>query len=102
MVMLSTLLISHLFVRACIIFANLTILFLLHRRHNHQNLVSRPYQSCQRKSFQRGSTGIVIMKLMLDVTILLLVILRICNRITAIEEGKEAYAASLIVTGNLI
>ena len=84
--MLSALLIARLTLRACILCVDLKTLFLLHRQHVCQNLVSGLHRSTLRRISHHGSTAIIILKLGLDATVLTIFILMIRTFDVKFEE----------------
>lgn len=97
--MLPALLVLHLTLRACILCADLTILFLLHRQRLHQSLMSRPHRSTPRKISRYGSLFIIILKLGLDTTVLAIVVSVICTLDIKFEKASMTVAEKLSLAG---
>ena len=90
--MLSALLIAHLTLRACILCADVTILFLLHRQHFRHRRVNGLHKSSLRRISHHGSTAIIILKLGLDTAVLTVVVLVICTLDVKFEKVSMTVA----------
>lgn len=98
--MLPAVLIAHLTLRGCIICADLTILLLLYRQHHvRQNLISGPYRSTPGRISCYGNLAIIILKLGLDVTVLIIVLLLLRNLHVTVTKASMTVAEKLSLAG---